>query len=196
MILFVGRIEPLKGIETLIQSIAILRDQGNLQKYQLCLAIIGGDADASDEEMSHEMANLHKLRSELNLHDFVKFMGKRPQNVLPYYYSAADVVVVPSHYESFGMVALEAMACGTPVIASQVGGLAYLIQDGVTGYHVPDQDPAALSDCLTLLLNDDKLNYKLGKQAAEYAKQYAWEKIATSILEVFSEVIQTYSPKP
>ena len=91
------------------------------------------------------------------------------------------------------MVALEAMACGTPVIASQVGGLAYLVQDGVTGYHIPDQDPEALSKCLTQLLNDDKLNFKMGKQAAEYAKQYAWEKIATRILEVFSEVIATYA---
>jgi D-inositol-3-phosphate glycosyltransferase len=135
------------------------------------------------------------LRSDLNLHDLVKFMGKRPQHVLPYYYSAADVVVVPSHYESFGMVALEAMACGTPVIASQVGGLAYLVQDGVTGYHIPDKDPVALSNCLMLLLNNHKLNEKLGKQAAEYAKQYAWEKIATKILEVFSDVIKTHSLK-
>ena len=84
------------------------------------------------------------LRRHLDLEEVVTFLGKRGQDTLPYYYSAADVVVMPSHYESFGMVALEAMACGTPVVASQVGGLAYLIQDGVTGYHVRDQEPEEL----------------------------------------------------
>lgn len=192
MILFVGRIEPLKGIETLIQAIGLMRENKKLDNYQLCLAIIGGDADASEEEMSHEMVRLQKLRKDLGLNDFVNFLGKRPQSDLPYYYSAADIVVVPSHYESFGMVALEAMACGTPVIASQVGGLAYLIQDGVTGYHVPDNDPKALSDSLSLLLDDDKLNYKLGMQAAEYARAYSWENIAAQLVTIYQKVIQDY----
>lgn len=192
MVLFVGRIEPLKGIETLIQAIGLMRDNKKLDNYQLCLAIIGGDAEASEEEMSQEMSHLQKLRTDLGLHDFVNFMGKRPQSDLPYYYSAADVLVVPSRYESFGMVALEAMACGTPVIASQVGGLAYLIQDGVTGYHVPDNDPKALSDSLTTLLDDDKLNYKLGMQATEYAKEYSWDNIAAQIIEIYANVLEAY----
>ncbi len=86
---------------------------------------------------------LQILARSLGLDDIVLFLGRRGQNTLPYYYSAAEVVVMPSHYESFGMVALEAMACGTPVIASRVGGLAHLVKDGETGFFVPAQDPEA-----------------------------------------------------
>ena len=97
------------------------------------------------KNMSPEMTRLQKLCDDLTAGKMVHFLGKRGQDTLPYYYSAAEVVVMPSHYESFGMVALEAMACGTPVIASQVGGLAFLVQDGVRpGIHVPEGDDEAL----------------------------------------------------
>jgi D-inositol-3-phosphate glycosyltransferase len=139
--------------------------------------------------MGRELVRLHQLRTDLHLHDFVNFLGKRPQASLPYYYSAADVVVVPSHYESFGMVALEAMACGTPVVASQVGGLAYLIQDGITGYHVPDQEPETLGNRLLTLLDDDRLLQKMGVQASIYAKEYAWENIASQLLEIYKNLL-------
>jgi len=86
------------------------------------------------------------LREELGINDLVLFLGAKDQDVLPNYYAAAEMVVMPSHYESFGMVALEAMAMGRPVIASEVGGLAYLVQDGVNGYHVPTRDPEALAE--------------------------------------------------
>ncbi|MEI2420540.1 glycosyltransferase, partial [Arthrospira platensis SPKY2] len=90
------------------------------------LAVIGGDPDVPPEQMSAEMLRLQSLCEDLCMDRMVIFLGKRGQDTLPYYYSAADVLVMPSHYESFGMVALEAMACGTPVVASQVGGLAFL----------------------------------------------------------------------
>ncbi len=98
---------------------------------------------------------------------------------------------MPSHYESFGMVALEAMACGTPVIASQVGGLAFLVQDGVTGYHVPADDDDALCARLTDLLGDEALRRKLGRNASEYAKIYAWKKIVPQIVELYKNAIKT-----
>ena len=120
----------------------------------------------------------------------VVFLGKRGQDTLPYYYSAAEVVVVPSHYESFGMVALEAMACGTPVIASQVGGLAFLVQDGKTGFHVPDGSPGELCNRLSCLLGDAELQKQMGRDAAEYARMYAWEKIAGQIVEVYKRLLQ------
>jgi D-inositol-3-phosphate glycosyltransferase len=192
MLLFVGRIEPLKGVDTLLQALARLKDMGAIKQHNLCLSVIGGDATVSESQMSHEMVRLNKLRRELGLRGIVTFLGKKDQATLPYYYSAADIVVVPSHYESFGMVALEAMACGTPVVASQVGGLAYLVQDGETGFHVPDQDPVALSEHLLALLDDDDLYQRMSVQAAEYAKGFSWQIIAKQILDLYREVIDKY----
>ena len=189
MLVFVGRIEPLKGLDTLIQAIAMLSKEGVLADYPLCLSVIGGDPHASDEEMNAEMARLHDLREQLGMEDLVTFLGKRSQDTLPYYYSAAEAVVMPSHYESFGMVALEAMACGTPVVASQVGGLAFLVQHGVTGYTVPVDEPKALADCLKELIKNPGLREKMGQQAAEFARQYGWNVIARRIEEVYREVL-------
>jgi D-inositol-3-phosphate glycosyltransferase len=189
MILFVGRIEPLKGLDTLIKAVACLRVKDLAEPVHL--AVIGGDPEAAPEEMSAEMARIQKMCDELTVGKMVVFLGKRSQDTLPYYYSAAEVVVMPSHYESFGMVALEAMACGTPVIASQVGGLAFLVQDGVTGYHVPDEDDKALCEKLTALLGNESLRQALGQNAAEYAQKYAWEKIAAQIVGVYHDVIKS-----
>ncbi len=152
--------------------------------------IIGGDPQASPDEMNAEMARLQALCRELGMEDIILFLGKQDQDFLPYYYSAAEVLVMPSHYESFGMVALEAMACGTPVVASQVGGLAFLVQDGVTGYVVPADDPQALADRLIQLVKDPEGRHKMGEQAAAYAQEYAWEKIADRILALYREVLQ------
>jgi D-inositol-3-phosphate glycosyltransferase len=187
MILFVGRIEPLKGVATLIQAVACLALK-NL-KEPVRLAVIGGDPEAVADEMSDEMVRLQRLCDELTVGKMVVFLGKRGQDTLPYYYSAAEVVVMPSHYESFGMVALEAMACGTPVIASQVGGLAFLVQDGVTGYTVPAEDQIALCEKLTGLLGQESLRQEMGRNAAEYAQKYDWEKIAQLIVGVYTELI-------
>ncbi|MCX6038713.1 MAG: glycosyltransferase, partial [Chloroflexi bacterium] len=186
MILFVGRIEPLKGVDTLIQAVACLRIK-NL-KEPVHLAVIGGDPEAAPAEISEEMVRLQKLCDDLTVGKMVVFLGKRGQDTLPYYYSAAEVVVMPSHYESFGMVALEAMACGTPVIASQVGGLAFRVQDSVTGYTVPDGDDDILCEKLALILGDESLRQRMGCNAAEYARNYDWEKIARQIVGVYEEL--------
>lgn len=188
MLLFVGRIEPLKGLDTLIEAIAIMRREG-FEDCPICLSIIGGDPQVSDEEMSAEMTRLQEMREDLDLEDMVTFLGKRSQDTLPYYYSASEAVVMPSHYESFGMVALEAMACGTPVVASQVGGLAFLVQDGVTGFTVPVDEPRALADCLKELIKNPALRQRMGRQAAEVAQRYGWDTIAGRILQVYEEVI-------
>jgi D-inositol-3-phosphate glycosyltransferase len=187
MILFVGRIEPLKGVDTLLQAMACLDLKDASRPVHL--AIIGGDPGASPEQMTVEMARLQKLCEVLGLDQSVVFLGKRDQDKLPYYYSAAEVLVMPSHYESFGMVALEAMACGTPVIASEVGGLAYLVRDGETGFTIPAEEPDTLCEKLTWLLNDDALHRKMSGQAAEYAQDYAWEKIAKQIVGVYEGLV-------
>jgi D-inositol-3-phosphate glycosyltransferase len=185
MLLFVGRIEPLKGVDILIHAIRLLHDQN----ICVCLAVIGGDPNDNPMTESAEMARLKDLREGVGLGDLVTFLGKRGQDTLPYYYSAAEAVVVPSHYESFGMVALEAMACGTPVVASEVGGLAFLVQDGVTGFTVPVDDPQALADRLAQLLQDGRLRSQLGEQALQVARQYAWENIAARMLALYGQVL-------
>lgn len=187
MVLFVGRIEPLKGVDTLIEAMACL-DLREVHR-PVHLAIIGGEPNAVPQDMSDEMTRLQKLSDELVVGGMVVFLGKRGQDTLPYYYSAAEVVVMPSLYESFGMVALEAMACGTPVIASEVGGLGYLVQDGLTGYTIPDSDPQALCDKLSLLLGDAHLRETMGLRAAEYALDYAWDKIAKQIVDLYKELV-------
>lgn len=188
MVLFVGRIEPLKGVDTLIQAMSRLDLQGLHRPVHL--AIIGGEVNGNPEDMTDEMARLQKLCDDLFMGGMVVFLGKRGQDTLPYYYSAAEVVVMPSLYESFGMVALEAMACGTPVIASEVGGLGYLVQNGVTGYTIPDSEPEALSDKLSWLLGDANLRETMGLRAAQYALDYAWDKIAKQIVDVYNELVE------
>ena len=191
MVLFVGRIEPLKGVDTLIQAMSCL-GVNEIHK-PVHLAIIGGEPDVIPEKMSAEMARLQKLCDDLCMGGMVVFLGKRGQDTLPYYYSAAEVLVMPSLYESFGMVALEAMACGTPVIASEVGGLGYLVQDGETGYTIPDSDPEALCNKLSGLLGDAHLRETMGLRAAEYALDYAWSNIAAQIVDVYKGLVEKRS---
>ncbi len=188
MLLFVGRIEPLKGVETLLRAVSLLLEQGVCDCETLCLSIIGGDADDSPATQNAEMERLKALREELGLAELVTFLGKQDQDALPDYYAAAEAVIMPSRYESFGMVALEAMACGTPVIASEVGGLAFLVRDGETGFHVPDRDPEALADRICRILTEPLLRAELGEQAAAYARGYAWPLIAEKIIGVYESV--------
>lgn len=193
--LFVGRIEPLKGVDTLIEAMAKVKQTCKSFKCPHYLIIIGGDPEGDMADLSAEMHRLQRLCGELGLDDMVVFLGKRDQNLLPYYYSAAEVVVMPSHYESFGMVALEAMACGKPVIASRVGGLAYLIKEGETGYFVPSQDADALAEKLRLLFIDDDLRARLGAQAAEYARDFSWEVITAQVNQVYENLVALHKEK-
>ncbi|MCK4800387.1 MAG: glycosyltransferase [Anaerolineales bacterium] len=188
LLLFVGRIEPLKGIQTLLRAIDLLHDNDGVEK-NLCLAVIGGDLIEIDGTECEEMHLLRQLRDEYGLQDMVTFLGKQSQDSLPYYYSAAEMVIMPSHYESFGMVALESMACGTPVIASHVGGLIHLVEDGVTGYHVTVDDHVALSEVISGLLDDKSLRYRMGHDAFAFAKKYDWGNITDRVIQLYQESI-------
>jgi D-inositol-3-phosphate glycosyltransferase len=192
MILFVGRIKPLKGIDVLIEAIGDLKQEGIFEHHPFCLAVIGGNPDTDANMLNSEMKRLQTLREEYSLQDLITFLGQRSQDTLPYYYSAAEVLVVPSHYESFGMVALEAMACGTPVVVSQVGGLAFLVEDGVTGFTVPVDDHRELAKCIGKLIEDKDLRDKIGNQACLTAQNYTWERIARRILSLYEDVIQSW----
>ncbi|GAB4578957.1 MAG: glycosyltransferase [Anaerolineales bacterium] len=195
-ILFVGRIEPLKGVDLLIQAIGMMTRQGFVNRKKLSVTIIGGDPNVSRAEMTHEMARLQDLRNEYGVGDVVAFLGKRGQDTLVYYYSAADVLVMPSHYESFGMVALEAMACATPVVATEVGGLAYLIKDGQTGFLFPGDDPDALCSRLTALITNPQARERMGRQAVEHAHQYRWQEVARQLVQVYESLVIKMLPNP
>jgi D-inositol-3-phosphate glycosyltransferase len=187
-ILFVGRIDPIKGLDVWFKAIGLIVDQDPTLRERLCVCLIGGDLD---EEIppDTELGRLQTLKDELGIGDVVTFLGRRSQECLPYYYSAADIVVMPSRYESFGMVALEAMACGTPVVASDVGGLSFVVRDGETGYLVPEGNPYALADCVGYLLHHPELRAYLGKRGIEVARQYAWPRIADEIEKLYETAI-------
>jgi D-inositol-3-phosphate glycosyltransferase len=190
VILFVGRIQPLKGIDTLIRAMKQVVDRHAELKDRVCVSIIGGDPNPDSELELAEFQRLEQLRRELGIGDLVTFLGAKDQDSLVYYYSAAETVVMPSHYESFGMVALEAMACGTPVIGSDVGGLSFSIEDGFNGYLVPGRDPEVLADKIALLLRRPGLRDHLGEQAVRWAERYAWTHIADELLDVYQMVLR------
>jgi len=185
MLLFVGRIERLKGIETLLQAVDLIRSEHAAALSDVYVTIIGGDL-AEAEESNSEMSRLQAMQQELRLHGLVSFIGARDQDRLRYYYNAAEALIMPSDYESFGMVALEAMACGTPVIASEVGGLAYLIRDGYTGFHVPVREPEALARRILSILEHPGLRESMSRNARQTAQNYAWPLIADRLLEIFA----------
>ena len=190
LVLFVGRLDPVKGLDTLLRAMCKLTDLEPELSKRLCLAVIGGDVDENGGDLSEELECLDKLKDEVGIQDLVIFLGSRAQDTLPYYYSAAEVCIVPSHYESFGLVALEAMACATPVIASRVGGLQHTVEDGVTGFLVPAGDPDALADKLRLILFDRNLREQLATNARHKAQSYTWQLVAERILHLYEELWQ------
>lgn len=185
ILLFVGRIERLKGIDTLLESVAVV--SRTCTGRNLKVLIVGGGGQT--EEENAELRRIVQLHRDLNLEEQVEFVGSRPQEMLPLYYSAADITVMPSHYESFGMVAVEAMASGTPVIASNVGGLSYTVKDGETGFLVPEENHFALAEQVHTLLKNPELRARLGEQATIHAQQYSWSKIATQMIDLYKREI-------
>ncbi|HEX8597585.1 MAG TPA: glycosyltransferase [Chloroflexia bacterium] len=185
ILLFVGRIERLKGIDTLLESAAVV--SRTCAGRDLKVLIVGGGGQTSEENA--EIRRIWQLHQDLNLEDQVEFVGSKPQEMLPLYYSAADITVMPSHYESFGMVAVESMASGTPVIASNVGGLSYTVKDGVTGYLVPEENHFVLAEQVHHLLKNPEVREQLGRQAAEHALQFSWSNIASQIVDVYDTEI-------
>jgi D-inositol-3-phosphate glycosyltransferase len=188
MLLFVGRIEPLKGVDTIFEAMSLIKRDTPRLLDNLWLSIIGGTPDDPAGD-NLEMERLKTMRFQLGLGELVTFLGAKDQDMLNYYYAASEALIMPSDYESFGMVALEAMASGTPVIASEVGGLAFLVQDGVNGYHVPVREPAALAAKIRILLEQPHTRQRLAQNAILCAQDYAWPKIADRLLDIFEALI-------
>jgi len=185
VLLFVGRPAPIKGLEILLQALARLKADG-FGQADLRLVIVGGDRDEGRDD---DRARLRALADALGVGAWVDFKGPEPQTALPEYYRAADLCLVPSHHESFGMAALEAMACGAAVVASRVGGLATTIQDGVTGVLVPPRDEVALASAIASLLADASRRRTLGRLAARWAQSFAWPSVARALVELYGELV-------
>jgi D-inositol-3-phosphate glycosyltransferase len=194
LVLFVGRIEPLKGLDTLIRAIKLNVAEHPALQNNLKLVVVGGDALAQADQWGGEERRVRTLVQELGLEQQVMFVGSRPQAQLPLLYSAADVVAVPSHYESFGLVALEAQACGTPVVASRVGGLTYTVQDGVSGKLVPFDDPGAFAQAIRQLVLHEGLREEMGAHAINNARAYAWPHIANRMLQLYHSTLLKRRP--
>ncbi len=181
ILLFVGRIEPLKGIDILLGAAAELA-----MEHDCSVLVIGGDSGAQQGEIAY----LRNLAARLGIAERVSFLGAVDHERLPLYYSAADVCVVPSFYESFGLVALEAMACGTPVVASRVGGLAGTVRDGETGYLIPWRCPEPFAERIELLLGNEELRRAFGRTARETVERFRWANVAESVIGVYRELIE------
>jgi D-inositol-3-phosphate glycosyltransferase len=184
VLLFVGRLTPIKGLETLLRALAAARADG-LGETAFRLVVVGGD---KEERWDGPSARLRRLARDLGVGAWVDFRGPQPQDVLPDYYAAADLCVMPSRYESFGMVALEAMACGVPVVGSRVGGLNATVQDGVTGLLVAEGDVDALARGIAGLLSDEGRRRALGRQAVEWAGRFGWPCVARKVAELYGEL--------
>ncbi len=182
IILFVGRIEPLKGIEQLLKAMPYLQNSQGLR-----LVIIGGD-----ERSREEMEKLQRLAVELNIEDSVIFLGLMKQEQLPYFYNAADVCVIPSYYESFGLVVLESLACGTPVVATDVGDFKRIIRQGRTGYVVADNEPRCLAEKIDLLLSRPNPDKNSVRSIRASVSKFGWENIAKEIVREFRLVLDNY----
>jgi D-inositol-3-phosphate glycosyltransferase len=176
LLLYVGRLAPIKGLDTLLEAMRRL-------PLGATLLVVGGEQDEPDRDHG---ARLRQLATSLGLEARVRFLRAQPQHRLRLFYAAADATVVPSYYESFGMVALEAMACGSPVVASRVGGLATTVKDGTTGVLVPEGDPRALADALGRLLADAPLRERLSREATRWAHEHRWPCVAEAVCRLYS----------
>ena len=184
---FVGRIQPHKGPEVLIRAVAEMLTHSPHLRSKLIVIIMGGASGAGTGEVDR----LKDLASWLGISDVVRFENPVPRAELPQWYRAADLVCVPSYSESFGLVALEAQACGTPVIATAVGGLRTAIADGISGVLVDGHDPKAWSSVIARLLNEPQRRVLLSMGAIEHASHFGWDATARGTLDIYDRVISS-----
>jgi D-inositol-3-phosphate glycosyltransferase len=184
---FVGRIQPHKGPEVLIRAVAEMLNHSPHLRPKLITVIMGG---ASGSGLG-EVERLKDLVSWLNISDVVRFENPVPRAQIPQWYRAADLVCVPSYSESFGLVALEAQACGTPVVATAVGGLRTAVADGISGVLVDGHDPRAWSSVLARLIQEPQRRVLLSMGAIEHASHFGWDATARGTLDIYDRIIAT-----
>ena len=189
IISYIGRMDWRKGIETLIRAFPLVLKK--LPELSLKLMIVGGkigkNGDPADKK---EIARLKDIAKELGIEKKICFLGRKNQEKLRYYYSASDIFVIPSYYEPFGMTVLEAMRCGTPIIASKVGGLSYIIQNRKTGIFFPPKNHKILAKKIIQVFENKEQRDNLTEQAEKVVKEnYGWHKIASEISKLYQELL-------
>ena len=176
--LYVGRLEPLKGMELLLHTAAQMDSCDEMR-----VLVVGGDANGGQE-----VDRLKNIAKKLNVEDMFDFVGRVDQEELPLYYNAADVCVVPSYYESFGLAALESMACGTPVVAARVGGLSTIVQHGRTGFLKSWRCPEAFANSLEMIISSDRLKQSMGLASRRRAEGMGWDQVASDIRSLYESL--------
>jgi D-inositol-3-phosphate glycosyltransferase len=175
-LLFVGRPDPLKGGDMLIQAASLLQQPATV-------VMVGGNLEGDPE-----LDRLRVAAREQGMEEEIRFVGAVPQEKLPHFYSAADLMVVPSYYESFGLVAVESLACGTPVIATKVGGLQYIVQDGGNGFLIPWRCAGLFAEKIDAVLSDPALLEELRASARPSVTRYSWRMVAAQIRQVYDNL--------
>ncbi|MBW4520965.1 MAG: glycosyltransferase family 1 protein [Scytolyngbya sp. HA4215-MV1] len=200
IVLYVGRLDPRKGIDTLVRACALLKDEGEkngaassgsqtvIPRSALRLVIVGGsDPDHID---GIERERIKQIVEQEGIADRTLFTGQVGHDLLPLYYTAADVCVIPSDYEPFGLVAIEAMACGTPVVASDVGGLKFTVIPEETGILVPPHDPVGFAQAIERILTDEIWTMKLRRQASARVQQnFSWSEVAARLSNLYRRLL-------
>jgi D-inositol-3-phosphate glycosyltransferase len=185
MVFYVGRFDPRKGIETLVRAVGMSKLRG---KKKLSLIIGGGSRPGQSDGIERD--RIEQIVAELGMNDIASFPGRLSDEVLPAYYAAADVCVVPSHYEPFGLVAIEAMASGTPVVASDVGGLQFTVVPEETGLLAPPQDEAAFADAIDRILSNPDWRNQLGADArVRVEHKFSWDGVAHQLSELYTKLL-------
>ncbi|MGB3296547.1 MAG: glycosyltransferase [Phormidesmis sp.] len=187
LVLQVGRLVPRKGVDTAVRGVAALNHQTGLAAQ---LLIVGGNSPQPDPAITSEIGRLQSLVQHLKMEDHVTFVGQRDRETLKYYYSAADIFVTTPWYEPFGITPLEAMACGTPVVGANVGGIKFTVRDNETGYLIPPRDPGKLCDRLTFLYRHPTLLNLFGQQAIRrVASRFTWARVTDQLAALYESVL-------
>ena len=189
VVLFVARIQKLKGLDLAIAAVDELR---SALDRPIRLYVVGGPSGPGGDA---ELARLEDLVRDRGLTDVVRFLGPQSHDHLPVFYRAADVLAVCSHSESFGLAALEAQACGTPVVATAVGGLSHIVGDGESGFLVDTRDPSVFAARLKTLLSDDQLRGSFRRVAARRAKAFSWQRTGDALLELYECLVGEQQPE-
>jgi glycosyltransferase involved in cell wall biosynthesis len=186
VVFYVGRFDPRKGIETLVRAVG----QSKLRGQEKLKLIIGGGSRPGQSD-GIERDRIEGIVAELGMSDFTIFPGRLGDDILPAYYAAADVCVVPSHYEPFGLVAIEAMASGTPVVASDVGGLQFTVVPEETGLLAAPKDEADFADAIDRILSNPDWRDQLGKEArARVESKFSWDGVAHQLSDLYTKLIE------